>query len=78
MHIHPTDVQLQGAPLEALNTVMEARRPDAVFMGQRHGYGTGVFPGGTPWTTVEWPRDREYLVVQVLPDTIIHQRVPVP
>ncbi len=78
MHIHPTDVQLQGAPLESLNAVMEARRPDAVFMGHGHGYDTGVFPGGTPWATVEWLRDREYLVVQVLPDTIIHQRVPVP
>ena len=78
MHIHPMDQQLQGGPLDTLARIMFDHRPTAAFMGHLHGYATGEFPGGTPWATVEWPRDREYLLVHVSPDTVYHERVQVP
>lgn len=78
MHIHPMDQQLQGGPLDTLARIMFDHRPTATFMGHLHGYATGEFPGGTPWATAEWPRDREYLLVHVAPDTVYHERVQVP
>lgn len=78
MHIQPTDVQLVGEPLVALNAIMEEHRPDIVLMGHLHGYSQGVFPGGTPWVTAPWPRRKEYLRVSVSPDTILHEAIQVP
>ena len=75
MHIQPSDVQLEGAPLSRLNDLMLQHQPDAVFMGHLHSYKRETFPGGTPWTTAPWPRREEYLGVQISPDTIIHQRI---
>jgi Icc protein len=78
MHIYPSDVQLVGQPLEMLNGIMETHRPDAVIMGHLHGFAQGTFPGGTLWTTAPWPRRREYLRVDVRPDTILYERIHLP
>ncbi len=78
MHIQPTDVQLVGAPLQALDAIMDAHRPDAVFMGHLHSYAQGAFSGGTPWVTAPWPHRMKYLRVTVSPDTILHERIEVP
>ncbi len=75
MHIQPTDVQLDGAPLARLNTIMNDRKPDVVFMGHLHSFGTDRFPGGTVWATAPWPRRLEYLEVTVTPDTVIHELI---
>ena len=78
MHVNPGDVQLQGAPLASLEAIMETRRPTAVFMGHLHTYATGIFPGGTPWTVVPWPRRRSYLRVDVRSDSVAQQLVELP
>ena len=78
MHIHPTDVQLAGAPLAQLQAILLAHPVEAAFMGHLHGYTTSVFPGGTPWATAPWVRADAYLEVEVRPDTVIHQLVRIP
>jgi Icc-related predicted phosphoesterase len=78
MHIQPTDVQLQGAPSDAMDAVMQAHTPDAAFMGHLHGYAIGTYPGGTPWATAPWARERAYLHVSVRPDTVVHELVHLP
>ncbi|HRW89870.1 MAG: metallophosphoesterase [Flavobacteriales bacterium] len=78
MHIHPTDVQLVGAPLAQLQAILFAHPADAAFMGHLHGYAVSELPGGTPWATAPWVRADAYLEVEVRPDTVFHQLVHVP
>lgn len=77
-HIQPTDVQLEGAPGEALSTVVARHDPSVVFMGHLHSHVRNFFPNGTPWVTAPWPERRQYLLVQVQPDTVSHEVISLP
>lgn len=75
MHVPPVSDQLEGLPRQELENVMQATRPDDVYMGHIHRYRVGVFPDGTRWTTSAFPPRRSYLKVFVTPDTTYHQKV---
>ncbi len=65
-HVPPTDPsQLSPDHQGPLNKIFAEFKPEHIFMGHTHEYGEGAFPGGTPYTTVPWPKSGEYVKVSI-------------